>query len=191
MAKTEIGAQTVLYPLPAAMVSCEDATHPANIITISWTGVCCSIPPMISIAVQKKRYSHDIIANSGLFGLNLPSEDQVQAMDFCGNNSGKDVNKFKQCDFTLVKGFKSGVVLIDECPVNMECVVKHILGLGTHDLFIAEIMATYVDEFLLDSEQKLQPEKLKPIAYIPKAREYRGGFDKALGKYGQFKDFYK
>ncbi|MBD3169999.1 MAG: flavin reductase family protein [candidate division Zixibacteria bacterium] len=191
MAKIDVGARTDLYPLPTALVSCDDGFGRCSIITISWTGICNSNPPMLSIAVQKKRYSHDIILQSGKFGLNLPNSDQVSQMDFCGNNSGRDYDKYKTCGFTKVRGDKNDTLLIEECPVSMECAVKHVLGLGTHDLFIAEILSTYIDESVMDDEKRYVVEKLQPIAYLTKAREYRGGFTEKLGKYGQYKDHFK
>jgi len=191
MAKTDIGPQTVLYPLPTALVSCEDVAGRRSIITISWTGICCSTPPMLCIGVRKSRFSHFIISSSRKFGLNLPTEDQVQIMDFCGNNSGRDIDKFSECHLTPVSGSKSGALLIAECPVSMECEVRHILELGSHDLFVAEITATYIDESVVDGGGKYIMEKLKPIAYMTKSREYRGGFSKSLGRYGEYKDHFK
>lgn len=191
MAKIDVGPRTDLYPLPTAMVSCEDDNGRKNIITISWTGICSSIPPMLSIAVRKSRYSHGIIASSGRFGLNLHYEEQTPIMDFCGNNSGRDIDKFEACHLTPVNGPKSGVLLIDECPVSLECEVKHTIELGSHDLFIAEITATHIEESIIDKDRKYIIEKLKPVAYIPKLREYRGGFTRNLGSYGHYKDRYK
>ncbi len=191
MAKSNIGARTDLFPLPATMVSCEDDIGRRNIITISWTGICCSEPPMLSIAVRKGRYSYDIIRRSGMFGMNIPNEDLTAAMDFCGNNSGRDIDKFGACDLTPTKGEVVGALLIKECPVSLECLVKHFIELGSHTIFIAEIKSTHIDEDVVDSNRRYIVEKLKPIAYIPKAREYRGGFNKRLGKYGQFKNYFK
>ncbi|MBD3232979.1 MAG: flavin reductase family protein, partial [candidate division Zixibacteria bacterium] len=135
MAKTDVGARTDLYPLPTALVSCEDDSGSRSIITISWTGICCSAPPMLSIAVRKNRFSYNIIKNSGKFGLNLPNSDQVALMDYCGNNSGKDVDKFEKCGFTPVTGEKIGALLLEECPLSIECDVKQVIELGSHDLF--------------------------------------------------------
>jgi flavin reductase (DIM6/NTAB) family NADH-FMN oxidoreductase RutF len=190
MSKIEVAPRTDLYPLPTALVSCEDNTGRRSIITISWTGICCSVPPMLSIAVRKNRYSHGIISESKLFGLNLPNDEQTSLMDYCGNNSGRNVDKFEVCKFTPVKGDKSGALLIEECPVSHECVVKHIIELGSHDLFVAEITATYIDKSVIDKDKNYLIEKLNPIAYIPKAREFRGGFTKKLGKYGEFKNYF-
>ncbi len=190
MAKIDVGARTDLYPLPTALVSCEDDSGARSIITISWTGICCSTPPMLSIAVRKNRFSYNIIKNSGKFGLNLPNSAQVAFMDYCGNNSGKDVDKFEKCRFTPVKGEKIGALLVEECPVSIECDVKQIIELGSHDLFIAEIITTHIDDSVIDEEKRYIIDKLSPIAYITKAREYRGGFTEHLGKYGQYKDHF-
>ncbi|MCP4632450.1 MAG: flavin reductase family protein [candidate division Zixibacteria bacterium] len=191
MVKTNIGPRTDLFPLPTALVSCQDSAGRRNIITISWTGICCSEPPMVSIAIRKNRYSHGIILNANQFGLNLPNEDLTAAMDFCGTNSGRDVDKFEACNLTPAKGIRSKTLLIEECPVSLECSIEHILELGSHDLFIAEIVATHIDKTVVDRSHKYIIDKLKPVAYFPKSREYRGGFTKKLGKTGEFKNKFK
>jgi flavin reductase (DIM6/NTAB) family NADH-FMN oxidoreductase RutF len=182
--KREFKPQTTLIPLPAVMVSCAPPDGKPNIITVAWVGVACSEPPMISIAIRKTRYSHKIISESGEFVVNIASEDQLQAVDFCGLVSGKDVDKFKETGLTPVKAKRVDAPLIKECPINLECSVRYTLELGSHDLFVGEVLATHMDEEVLDRAERPDIAKLKPFVYCTQAHEYWGGFSKMLAKYG-------
>ncbi len=137
---------TLLYPLPTVMVSCGNNSDEYNIITIAWTGTICSTPPMCYISVRPERHSHQIISKTKEFVINLTSEKLVNAMDFCGVNSGKDVNKFKELQLTPLKGQIVNAPLIAESPVNIECKVLEIKPLGSHDMFISEVVAINTDE---------------------------------------------
>jgi len=182
--KREVKPQTILIPLPAVMVSCALPEGRPNIITVAWVGVACSEPPMISIGIRKTRYSHKIISESGEFVINIASEDQLKAVDFCGVVSGKDLDKFKEAGLTPVKAKRVNVPLIKECPINLECSVRYTLELGSHDLFIGEILATHMDEEVLDNAGRPDIAKLKPFVYCTKAHQYWGGFSKMLAEYG-------
>lgn len=182
--KREVKPQTILIPLPAVMVSCALPEGRPNIITVAWVGVACSEPPMISIGIRKTRYSHKIISESGEFVINIASEDQLKAVDFCGVVSGKDLDKFKEAGLTPLKAKRVNVPLIKECPINLECSVRYTLELGSHDLFIGEILATHMDEEVLDNAGRPDIAKLKPFVYCTKAHQYWGGFSKMLAEYG-------
>ena len=187
MPKKLLKPQTLLIPLPAVMVSCQRKNEKPNIITASWVGICCSEPPMISVAIRKNRFSHSIITKSMEFVVNLTKEDQLDVVDYCGNTSGKNVDKFKETDLNPIKGEKVNAPLIKECPFNLECVVNKILELGSHDLFIGEIVAVHADEEYLDKKDQPDMKKFKPLIYVTKAQEYWGGLSIKLGKYGMVK----
>ena len=162
--KKTIKPGTLLMPLPAVMVSCGSIEKP-NIITIAWTGIVNSTPPMTYISVRKSRYSHDLIAESGEFVINLPTESLVRAVDWCGVKSGRDVDKFSAMHLTPSPAAKVGTVLVEESPVNLECKVTQVIPLGSHDLFLAEVVAVDVDERLLDESGKLCLNKANLIVY--------------------------
>src|SRR3990172_8550639 len=138
MAKVIQQPRTGLYPTPAVLVSSMDQEGRPNIIAIAWAGVACSQPPMIGIGVNKLRYSHALIRDRGEFVVNVPSASLLEAVDRCGTLSGRDVTKFEAASLTPAPATEVKVPLIAECPVNLECKVRHQLGLGTHDLFLGE-----------------------------------------------------
>ncbi len=156
---------TMLNPVPVVMVSCSDNNGKSNIITLAWVGTINSDPPMVSISVRKQRYSYQLIKQKGEFVINLPSKNLTFAADFCGVKSGKDIDKFEEMKLTPERASKIGVPLIKECPVNLECVVRQVMELGSHDLFLAEVVATNVDEKLLDENGKLNLHKADLICY--------------------------
>ncbi len=156
---------TMLNPVPVVMVSCSDNNGKSNIITLAWVGTINSDPPMVSISVRKQRYSYELIKQKGEFVVNLPSKNLTYAADFCGVKSGKDIDKFEEMKLTPERASKIDVPLIKECPVNLECVVRQVMELGSHDLFLAEVVATNVDEKLLDENGKLNLHKAELICY--------------------------
>lgn len=156
---------TMLNPVPAVMVTCVNAEGRANIITLAWAGTINSDPPMVSISVRKERYSHGLILEKGQFAVNLTTRKLVYATDLCGIKSGRDVDKFELAKLTPVKASIIDVPIIGESPVSLECVVKNRLELGSHDMFIAEVVAVDVNEELLDKKGKLQLEKAGLICY--------------------------
>lgn len=184
MAKKKLKPQTLLIPLPAVMVSCQWGNNKPNIITAAWVGVACSEPPMLSLAIRKSRFSHGIISKSGEFVVNLTTEELLKQTDFCGTYSGRDIDKFEKAHLTPMGGSVVKAPLIKECPINLECQVRHILELGSHDLFIADIVATHADEEYLDKQDRPDINKFKPLVYCTKAQEYWGGLSKKLGGYG-------
>lgn len=185
MSKVQLTPQTLLIPLPAVMVSCQAEGYKPNIITISWIGIVNSEPPMLSISIQPKRYSYEIIKKSGQFVVNLTSEHNLHAADFCGNLSGRDYDKFKELKLTPIKAMMVSAPLIKECPINLECITRHSLLLGSHEMFIAEIAAVHINGELVDENERPNIDMLKPLVYCTGAREYRGGLIKLLGRYGQ------
>jgi flavin reductase (DIM6/NTAB) family NADH-FMN oxidoreductase RutF len=183
--KKELEPQTLLMPLPAVMVSCQAEGHKPNIITISWIGIVNSEPPMLSISIQPKRYSYDIVKKSKEFVVNITSEDNLKAADFCGNRSGRDYNKFKELGLTAAPAKVVMAPLIKECPINLECKVHQSLLLGTHEMFIAEIVAVHIDDDMIKDDGRVDIDKIKPLVYCTGAREYRGGLTKLLARYGE------
>lgn len=171
---------TMLYPVPAVMVSCKYKDI-ENIITISWVGTVCTNPPMVSISVRPERYSYNLIKESGEFVINVPNRKLTFAADFCGVKSGKDIDKFEFLKLNKEKASKVDVPIIMESPLSLECKVKNILELGSHHMFIAEVVAVDVDEDLIDKGGKLHLDKAELICYnhgqyfVP---------NEALGKFG-------
>ena len=171
---------TMLYPVPAVMVTSK-YREKENIITVSWVGTICTNPPMISISIRPERYSYDLIKKSGEFAVNIPDKHLARAVDYCGVKSGKDVDKFAEMGLIKEKASKIGVPLIRQCPISIECVVKDIIELGSHHMFIADVAAVDVEESLLDSSGKLNLTKAGLICYN------HGQYciaEKPLGKFG-------
>jgi flavin reductase (DIM6/NTAB) family NADH-FMN oxidoreductase RutF len=172
----------VLLPVPLVMVSVAGVDGgPANIVTLAWAGNVCSAPPMLSISVRPSRYSYTLLQRSHEFVVNVPRRDQAREVDLCGNASGRDTDKFAACGFHAVAGARVSAPLIEECPINIECVTRHRLSLGAHDLFIGEILAVHFSEDVLDSRGRLQTGKVDPLTYVH--GEYWSLGDK-VGSYG-------
>lgn len=155
----------MLYPLPAVMISCQRAGQKPNIITVAWCGTICSDPVMVSISVRKERYSHEIISESGEFVINLTTKDLTFATDYCGVKSGRDCDKFKEMNLTPQDASKVSCPIIAESPVNLECKVKEIIELGTHDMFIAEVVCVDVSEEYMDLNGKFELNSTDLMAY--------------------------
>jgi flavin reductase (DIM6/NTAB) family NADH-FMN oxidoreductase RutF len=172
MAKKEIEPKILFFPNPVVLVTSQGLESKPNIITIAWTGVVNSRPPMIGIAIQPIRYSHGLIRQSGEFGVNIPNSDLLRAIDYCGFVSGKDADKFAATGLTPLSARKIRAPLIKECPVNLECVLRHFITLGLHDLFIGEIVNIQVDERVLDDKGNLDSSLLKPVTYFPQPADY-------------------
>ena len=156
---------TLEAPLPPALVSCGTPEHP-NVLTIAWTGIVNTIPPMTYISVRPERYSYDLIKNSGEFVINLPTEELVPAIDFCGVKSGRDLDKIAACGLHTEPGETVQAPLILESPVHLECKVRQVLSLGSHDMFLADITAVRVDEDYMDANGRLCMERCHLAAYI-------------------------
>ncbi|MGM0649138.1 MAG: flavin reductase family protein [Bacteroidota bacterium] len=143
---------TMLYPLPAVMVSCGKTQAEYNIITIAWTGIVNSDPPMCYISVRKNRHSYNLIKDAGCFVINLTNKELTYATDWCGVRSGRDYDKFKEMKLSAVPAKKVDAPMIDESPLNIECKVQSITELGSHDMFLAEIVAVHGDKHYVDKE---------------------------------------
>jgi len=172
----------MIYPLPAVMVSCGSLPEEYNILTISWTGTICSDPVMCYISVRPVRYSYDIIKRNGEFVINLTTKSLAFATDWCGVKSGKDYNKFKEMGLTPVAATKVKAPLIEESPVNIECIVKEIKVLGSHHMFISEVVAVNADEKYIDRETGLfRLNDATPLCYSHGKYYETGRF---IGKFG-------
>ncbi len=171
----------ILNPVPVVMVTCSDKEGKPNIITLAWAGTINSDPPMLSVSIRKERYSYGLIKEKGEFAVNLTTRKLAFAADYCGVKSGRDTDKFNTMKLTPEKASKIDVPVIKESPVNIECRVEKIIELGSHDLFIARIVAVNVEESLLDKKGKLQLGKADLICYSH--GEY-WGLEKPLGYFG-------
>lgn len=156
----------MLYPVPAVMVSCADREGRKNIITVAWTGTICSEPAMVSISVRPERYSYDMIRKTKEFVINLTTKDLTYATDWCGVKSGRDVDKFKEMKLTAAKGNQLLYApIIVESPVNIECKVIETAELGSHTMFIAEVLDVMVSEKHMNESGKFELNKLGLVAY--------------------------
>jgi flavin reductase (DIM6/NTAB) family NADH-FMN oxidoreductase RutF len=153
MAKLYWKGSTLLAPVPAALVTC-GTMEKSNIITIGWTGIVNTRPPMTYISVRPERYSHDIIMESGEFAINLTTSAMCRKTDFCGAKTGRKIDKFRECGFHKAPADKISVPLIEECPVSLECKVTEIKELGSHHMFMAEVVSVQVSEEYLDEKGK-------------------------------------
>ena len=164
MSKITWKGGTLLAPVPAVMVSCGDMEK-SNVFTVAWTGIINSTPPKTYISVRPSRHSYGMIKESGEFVINLTPEALVRACDSCGVLTGAKVDKFAKFKLTKEKGQEVSAPLIAESPLCLECRVTDIVPLGTHDMFIADIVAVDIEESLVDADGKLHLEKAKLTAY--------------------------
>ena len=155
----------MLYPLPVVMVSVADSQGRYNIITIGWVGTVCTNPPMVSISVRPERYSFGILRETEEFVINLTTRDLAYATDYCGVKSGREVDKFKELGLTALPANQVRAPLIGESPVNMECKVRIVMPLGSHHMFLAEVVAVHADDRYLDERHKFHLEAADPIVY--------------------------
>lgn len=171
----------MLYPLPAVMVSVTDGKGNDNIITVAWAGTVCTNPPMVSISVRPSRFSYDMIKNTGEFVINLTTEKLAYATDYCGVRSGRDVDKFKEMNLTKEKADFVKAPMIGESPVSIECKVREVKELGSHHMFLAEVLAVHAEEAYMDQNDKFHLNKSHPLVYSH--GEYLG-LGKSLGIFG-------
>jgi len=173
---------TMIYPLPAVMVSCGSVPEEYNIITVSWTGTICTDPAMCYISVRPGRHSYDIIKKNGEYVINLTTKPLAFATDWCGVKSGKDHKKFSEMGLTPGAATKVNAPLIKESPVNIECIVKEIKELGSHHMFISEVVAVNADEQYIDKKTGLfKLNEAEPICYSH-GKYYETG--SLIGKFG-------
>lgn len=181
MAKQFWKPGNMLYPLPAVMVSVGGKEEKNNIITVAWTGTVCTNPAMLYISVRPERYSYDILKRTGEFVVNLTTGRLVRAVDYCGVRSGRDVDKFKEMHLTPGAAKHVGAPTIEESPVNIECRVKEILELGSHHMFIAEVLGVDIEEKYLNEQGKFELNRSDLVVYSH--GEYYG-LGELLGSFG-------
>lgn len=181
MARQNWRASNMLYPVPAVLVGCRDENGRDNLMTAAWAGTICSDPVMVSVSIRKERFSHAIIENTGEFTISLTTTGLARAADFCGVRSGRDTDKFREMKLTPLTSSKIRAPGVAESPVVLECRVKEILRLGSHDMFIAEVVNVSVDERYLNEKGKLELEKADLIAYSHGEYFELG---KKIGKFG-------
>lgn len=181
MAKREMKPGTMLNPVPAVMVTCGSGEE-ANIITIAWTGIINSNPPITYVSVRKSRHSHKLISESGEFVINLTTEELAKATDYCGVKSGRDVNKIKDTGLTFEPAKEVSCPMITESPVNLECKVIEVKEYPTHDMFIAEIVRVHADEALYDKTDRIRLDRAGLLAY--NHGKYFGLKKQPIGKFG-------
>ncbi len=182
MSKVTFKPGTMVNPVPAVMVSCGETEAEYYIITIAWTGIVNSEPPMTYISVRRSRHSHGIVERSGEFVINLCTEKLVFAADYCGVKSGRDVDKFREQGLTPIPAQLLKCPMILESPVNIECRVKEVHHFPSHDMFVADILTVHADESLLDENGKLALERAGLICYSH--GEYFGLQKKPIGRMG-------
>ena len=181
MAKQTWKAGNMLYPLPAVMLSVTDGEGKDNIITVAWAGTVCTNPPMVSVSVRPSRYSYEMMKKTGEFVINLTTEKLAFATDYCGVRSGRDVDKFEKLGLTKEKADFVQAPMIAESPVSIECRVKQIMELGSHDLFLADVLAVHADEAYMDKNNKFRLNDADLLVYSH--GEYLG-LGKKLGTFG-------
>ena len=181
MAKQTWKAGNMLYPLPAVMVSVTDGKGQDDIITVAWTGTICTNPPMVYISVRPSRFSHHMLMETGEFVINLTTEKLTRATDYCGVRSGRDVDKFKETGLTREKAEFVKAPMIKESPVSIECRVTEVKKLGSHDMFLAEVLAVHADEEYMDENNRFDLNRARPMVYSH--GEYLG-IGKKLGTFG-------
>lgn len=171
----------MIYPLPAVLVSCGSSIEEYNLLTVAWTGTLCTNPPLCYISVRPERYSYEIIKRNMEFVINLTTKDMAYATDWCGVKSGKDYNKFKEMGLTPGKATVVKAPIVEEAPVSIECKVKEIVPLGSHDMFIAEVVNILADDAYLDPETgAFELAKAEPLVYL------HGGYFELGDKIGKF-----
>lgn len=171
----------MVYPLPAVLVSCADKAGNVNLMTAAWTGTICSDPAMVYVSIRKERHSHHMIMETGEYVINLTTEALARATDFNGVRSGRDMDKFKETGLTPVKGDLTYAPMVAESPVCIECKVTNVMPLGSHDMFMAEVKAVWVDDAYMDEKGGFHLEKADPLVY---SHGQYFGIGKHLGGFG-------
>jgi flavin reductase (DIM6/NTAB) family NADH-FMN oxidoreductase RutF len=183
MGRKSLPPTTMLFPTPVVLVTSVDEKGKPNIITLAWVGVVNSEPPMIGISIRPDRYSRTCVKRSKEFVVNLPSEEMVRKVDACGMLSGKETDKFPSMGWRPIPAQKVKPPLIDECSVQMECEVKEVISLGSHDLFLGQVVALHVKEEVQKGKGRIDISKVHPMVYCPGAHEY-WNLGKCIGHYG-------
>lgn len=165
--KRNIGAFTSLYPTPIVLCGTYDADGKPNAATLAWVGVCGSEPPVIQVSIRKNRYTHRSITERKAFTVNIPSARQAVEADYCGLVSGSKADKFSAAGLTPIRGKFADAPIVEEFPVCMECRLLQLLEIGSHDLFIGEVLASWVNESCLEPDGSVNPSKVFPLCYAP------------------------
>lgn len=163
--KVDFKGSVILNPVPVVLITSRNKEGKDNVFTVAWVGTVCTKPPMLSISIRPERLSYEYIKETMEFTVNLPSQDLVKKVDFCGVRSGRNIDKIKEMGFTMREGEKVSSPYINDCPVSIECQVKQIIPLGTHDVFIAEVVSSHVNENLMDEKGKIHFEWADLITY--------------------------
>ncbi len=171
MGKIPLERNAFLAPVPVVLLTCVGRDGSPNILTVSWVSVVCGTPPMVGVAVRTERFSYNRIRETGEFVLNIPSAALLRAVDFCGTVSGETVDKFAQANLTAVPGIKVRPPMIAECPVNLECVVRQTLPLGSHVLFLAEVAAVHADAEVVE-DGTIVLGRVAPLTFDPFGGDY-------------------
>lgn len=187
MKKNLFKGSVVLNPVPVVLITSRNSEGKENVFTVAWTGTICTKPPMLSISIRPERLSYEYIKETMEFTVNLPTRKLTRETDYCGVRSGRTNNKIEEMKFTMMEGKEVKSPYIDECPVNIECRVKNIIPLGTHDLFLAEVLCSHIDSKLLDENEKIHFEWANLISYshgeyFPISKEAIGSFGYSVAK---------
>jgi flavin reductase (DIM6/NTAB) family NADH-FMN oxidoreductase RutF len=178
--KKNIGAKLGIYPTPVVVVGTYDKDDKPNIATLAWAGICCSEPPSVQVSIRKSRHTHAALVERKVFSVNVPSTQHLVETDYVGIVSGRDVDKFRVTKLTPVRGESLDVPLVAEFPISMECRLTHTVELGSHDLFVGEIVSCWVAEEALQETGKLNPKKIDPLVFMPSGEYF--GFSNFLDK---------
>ena len=182
MKKRYLKGSVILNPVPVVLITCRNLEGKENIFTVAWIGTVCSKPPMLSISIRPERLSYDYIKETMEFTVNIPNRKLTKITDFCGVRSGRQINKIEEMNLTMVKGSEIETSFIEECPISIECKVKEIIKLGSHYMFIAEVLCSHINEDLFDEKDKIDLTKADLIAYSH--GEYFSVDKNPLGKFG-------
>ena len=180
--KVNFKGSVILNPVPVVLITSRNKEGKDNVFTVAWIGTVCTKPPMLSISIRPERLSYEYIKESMEFTVNLPSKNLVKKVDFCGVRSGRVIDKIKEMNFSMKEGEKVSSPYIDDCPISVECQVKQIIPLGTHDVFIAEVVSSHVNEDLMDENGKIHFEWADLITYCH--GEYFPMTKNAIGSFG-------
>jgi len=170
--KKSLGAQPMLFPTPVMLIGTYDAQGKANMMNAAWGGICCSVPPCLSVSLRKATHSYHGIIERQAFTVGIPNETQIKQADYAGLCSGKDVDKFAETGWTPVKSELIDAPYAAELPFVAECQLIHTLEIGLHTLFVGEIKDIKIDEALLDEQGKTSIERIKPMVFDPATRHY-------------------
>lgn len=182
MSKRSFKGSVMLNPVPVVLITSRNKEGKENVFTVGWAGTLCTKPPVLSISVRPERLSYEYIKETMEFVVNLPSASMVKSVDYCGVKSGRVVDKIKEMNFTLSESKNINVPYINECPVSIECKVRDILSFGTHDVFIADVLGSNVDEDIIDEKGKIHFEEANLVSYCH--GEYFPLPKKSIGSFG-------